>query len=229
LLGRVPVLGSAAVTGPGRAYARSVAVAAIIFALACPALARAELYSWVDEEGVIHLTNVRPDGPGPYKPYEADDAEGFGGQKPLVLLEPSGEKRVLYAVDVTRYDALIKEAADHYQLPFAFIKAVMKVESNFNPRAQSHADAKGLMQMIDATAMDMNVNDPWDPRQSVFGGTRYLRVLANMFDGNMALTAAAYNAGPERVLKTKTVPNIRETQQYVRRVLTMYRHYRRTE
>ena len=105
----------------------------------------------------------------------------------------------------------------------------MKVESNFNPRALSPKAAKGLMQLIDATAADMNVTDPYDPRQCVFGGARYLRVLANMFDGNMALVAAAYNAGPHRVNPTKSIPNIRETQQYVRRVLTMYRHYRRTE
>lgn len=205
------------------------AALAAAIALAPASEAHADLYSWVDAEGVIHLTNVLPEGPGPYRPYDADDAEGFGGQKPLVLLEPSGEERVLYPVDVTRFDGLIREAAEHYRLPFAFIKAVMKVESNFNPNALSHKAAKGLMQMIDATAADMNVDDPFDPRQAVFGGARYLRILANMFDGNMALTAAAYNAGPDRVSRIKAVPNIRETQQYVRRVLTMYRHYRRTE
>lgn len=212
----------------GSAARRALGVAlTLTFALGSRA-AHAELYSWVDEEGVIHLTNVPPRG-GQYRPYDGDDAEGFGGDKPLVLTAPTGGDRVLYPVDVTRYDDLIREAAEHYRLPFAFIKAVVKVESNFNPRAQSPKAAKGLMQLIDGTAGDMNVTDSFDPRQNVFGGARYLRLLANMFDGNMALTAAAYNAGPDRVLRKKTIPNIEETQQYVRRVLTMYRHYRRTE
>jgi soluble lytic murein transglycosylase-like protein len=209
---------------------RLVVIATALLALVLPARAlRADLYSWVDEDGVIHLTNVAEKVPASYKPYAGDDAEGFGGQKPLVTLMPGGEQRVFYPVDVKTYDAIIREAAEHYRLPFAFIKAVAKVESNFNPRAVSVKDAKGLMQMIDATANDMSVSDPFDAKQSIFGGARYLRILANMFDGNMALTAAAYNAGPDRVQKLKAIPNIPETQRYVRRVLTMYRHYRRTE
>jgi hypothetical protein len=211
--------------------ARRLSACAVALALVTlPASAlRAELYSWVDEDGVIHLTNIPPKGPGPYKPYTGDESEGFGGQKPLVLAMPTGEERVFYPVDVKDYDHVIREAAEHYRLPFAFIKAVAKVESNFNPRAISPKEAKGLMQLIDATASDMSVSDPFDPRQSIFGGARYLRILANMFEGNMALTAAAYNAGPDRVLKKRSIPNIAETQRYVRRVLTMYRHYRRTE
>lgn len=208
---------------------RRLPVLAIALALALPARAsRAELYSWVDDEGVIHLTNIAEKVPADFKAVEGDDAEGYGGQKPLVTILPGGEERVFYPVDVKRYDDLIREAAEHYRLPFAFIKAVAKVESNFNPRAISSKEAKGIMQLIDSTASDMSVTDPYDPRQNIFGGARYLRILANMFDGNMALTAAAYNAGPDRVKRTKSIPNIAETQKYVRRVLTMYRHYRRT-
>lgn len=195
-----------------------------LFALG-PSSALAELYSWVDDEGVIHLTNVPPN--ANYTPYVGEDAEGFGGEKPLVIIAPGGEKRVLYKVDVSRFDHILREAAEFYRLPFAFLKAVAKVESNFNPRARSHADAKGLMQLIDSTARDMDVEDPFDPRQNIFGGARYLRILANMFEGNMALTAAAYNSGPDRVRRLGRVPKIRETQRYVRRVLQMYRHYRR--
>ncbi len=192
--------------------------------------ARAELYSWVDDDGVIHLTNVTPN--ANYQRYDPSggtghEAEGFGGEKPLVIIVPSGEERVVYPVQVTTYDDIFREAAEHYRLPFAFLKAVAKVESNFDPDAVSHADAKGLMQMIDGTAAMMNVADPFDPRQSIFGGARYLRILANEFDGNMALVAAAYNAGPERVRRLGRIPKIRETQRYVRRVLQMYRHYRK--
>ena len=192
-----------------------------------PTSAWAELYSYVDEEGVIHLTNIKKG--SQYKPYAAEDAEDYGGVKPIVMRYRETEERVLYPVNVTTYDDAIREAAAHYNLPFAFVKAVAKVESNFNPRAISHKNAKGLMQLIDETAADMNVADPFDPKQNIFGGTRYLRILANKFGGNMALTAAAYNAGPERVSRSGRVPDIRETQRYVRRVLQMYRHYKRSE
>lgn len=202
----------------------SAALAALI--LLAPTLAVAELYSWVDGEGVIHLTNVRPN--ANYRPH-LEESEGFGGAEPLVLQVAEGKKRVLYKVNVGRYDSLFREAGAFYRLPFAFLKAVAKVESNFNSKAVSHADAKGLMQMIDSTAAAMDVEDPFDPRQSIFGGARYLRTLANQFDGNMALTAAAYNSGPARVKRLGRIPKIRETQRYVRRVLQMYRHYLRAE
>jgi soluble lytic murein transglycosylase-like protein len=85
------------------------------------------------------------------------------------------------------------------------------------------------MQLIDPTARRMKVEDPFDPRQNIFGGARYLRLLANQFDGDLVRTTAAYNAGPERVRRAGGIPNIRETRRYVRRVLEMYRHYRLQE
>lgn len=223
----------------GRKQKRGPSVLALVLVCSLPSVAKAELYSWVDDEGVIHLTNIREKAKdGPFKRYGAADSaktgqireeeEGFGGAEVVVRTLPNGGERVFYPVDVKAFDDIIREAAEHYNLPFEFVKAVAKVESNFNPRAISPKDAKGLMQLIDATAADMSVTNPFDPRENIYGGARYLRILANMFDGNMALTAAAYNAGPDRVLKVKRIPNIRETQRYVRRVLTMYRHYRRT-
>ncbi len=189
-----------------------------------PGAASAQLYSWVDDDGVLHLTNVRPN--ANYRPFEAEEEEGFGGQKPVVIEIPGGKKRVLYPVNVGEYDHIFRRAAKHYRLPFAFLKAVAKVESNFNPQAVSPAQAKGMMQLIDSTAADMRVDDPFDPEQNIFGGARYLRILANQFDGNLPLVVAAYNAGPHRVKRLGRIPNIRETQRYVRRVMQMYRHYR---
>jgi hypothetical protein len=196
--------------------------------------AKADVYSYVDEQGVLHLTNVPTDARFErYQPTDPAEQEGFGGQRPVVV-HVEGERdrsdrreRVLYPVDVSRFDELIREAAAHYRLPFAFIKAVVKVESNFDPRAVSPADAKGLMQLIDGTAASMSVEDPFDPRQSVFGGARYLRILANRFEGDLVLTTAAYNAGPELVARLGRIPRIAETQRYVQRVLKMYRYYRR--
>ncbi|MGF1509577.1 MAG: lytic transglycosylase domain-containing protein [Myxococcota bacterium] len=181
--------------------------------------AKAELYSYVDDTGRLHLTTVASPRKAP-----AADPEGFGGQPPIVI-EVQGTPTLAYAVDVTRYDDILERAARHYRLPFAFLKAVAKVESNFNPRAVSSAEAKGLMQLIDETASSLEVEDVFDPEQNVFGGARYLRILANRFDGDLKLVAAAYNAGPERVERLGRVPNIRETRRYVQRVLQMYRYY----
>ena len=203
---------------PKRVWALAGALAIVPLAVTA---ARADYYSWVDSEGVLHLTNVSRRA----ERATARDREGFGGEPPIVL-KVQGEERTLHAVNVSRFDGLIRRAAGHYRLPFAFIKAVMKVESNFNPRARSKADAKGLMQIMDGTARMLNVKDPYDPEQSVFGGARYLRMLANRFEGDLVLTAAAYNAGPRRVAKAGGIPAIRETRRYVARVQKMYRYYR---
>lgn len=200
-----------------------LAGAAVLLGLAGPA--RAELYTWVDADGVLHFAEVDGTKDPSYQQYTDSDIEGFGGEAPVVQVLSDGSRRTLYRADTSRYDDILRRAAEHYRLPMTFLKAVAKVESNFNPRAVSSANAKGLMQIIDATARLLNVQDPFDPEQSIFGGARYLRTLANMFDGDLALTAAAYNAGPERVKKAGRVPKIPETMRYVERVLEMYRFY----
>lgn len=185
--------------------------------------AQADVYSWVDGEGVIHLTNLA----APPASESAAPAESqFGGQAPLVRVMPGGARQVLHPVDVVTYDPVFHRAAAHYRLPVALLKAVAKVESNFNPRAVSSASAKGLMQLMDATAERLAVADPFDPEQSIFGGARYLRMLSNQFRGNLSLILAAYNAGPHRVRRYQGVPPFNETRRYVRRVLAMYRYYR---
>ncbi|MFO0724687.1 MAG: lytic transglycosylase domain-containing protein [Myxococcota bacterium] len=202
---------------------------ALALSLATPWVARADVYSWVDDAGTIHFSDVKKgESNAPkFTVYRGDDVDGFGGQPPLVLEMAGGVVRTLYAVDVDRYDAIFDRAAAHYRLPSAFLKAIAKVESNFNPRAVSNKAAKGLMQLIDETARRLSVEDPFDPEQSIFGGARYLRILANQFEGDMALTAAAYNAGPEAVKKAGGIPRFDETQRYVERVLTMMQHYQK--
>lgn len=197
----------------------------IALGAAVPAEAAAEYYSWVGDDGVLHFTNVKSDPSQTiYKLVEGDGGDGYGGRALVGTIE--GKPRALFPVDVTRFDQIFRRAAEHYNLPFEFLKAVAKVESNFNPKARSRADAKGLMQLMDATAAAMKVDDSFDPEQNIFGGTRYLRVLANMFDGDLTLTAAAYNAGPHRVKKAQGVPAIDETRRYVARVKKVYAHYR---
>jgi soluble lytic murein transglycosylase-like protein len=118
----------------------------------------------------------------------------------------------------TRFDALIEAAARRYELPAALIKAVIQVESNFNPMAVSVAGAKGLMQLMDVTAASLGVKDSFDPVQNIEGGAAYLRRLLDRY-GQVPLALAAYNAGPGTVDRYGGIPPYAETQAYVRRVL----------
>ena len=126
------------------------------------------------------------------------------------------------------YDAYIKEASELYGIPEAFIRAVIKVESNFNPNAVSRVGAMGLMQLMPATAEHMKVTDPFDPRQNILGGTRYLRRLSDKYDGDINLILSGYNAGPGNVAKVGGIP-FEDTQKYVRNVYYWYKKYRSEE
>jgi soluble lytic murein transglycosylase-like protein len=122
------------------------------------------------------------------------------------------------------------KAAERYRIPTALVRAIMHTESNFNSNALSPKGASGLMQLMPATASEMYVKDIFDTRDNIEGGVRYLRVLANLFNGDMVKMVAAYNAGPEAVRKYGgKVPPYPETQAYVRKVLQLYTHYKERE
>ena len=116
-------------------------------------------------------------------------------------------------------DAIFHEAALQYDLPVEFLMAVARAESNFRPGAVSPAGAQGIMQLMPNTARHLGVTDPFDPRQSIFGGARYLRENLNRFDGDLELTLAAYNAGWPTVQRHGGIPPFRETQNYVARIM----------
>jgi soluble lytic murein transglycosylase-like protein len=116
----------------------------------------------------------------------------------------------------------VQRAALFYQLPPALLWAVIKVESNFRHRAVSRAGARGLMQLMPATASSMGLRDALDPEQNILCGAYYLRRLANRYAGDLYFTLAAYNAGPVAVERHRGVPPFRETESYVRQVLTYY-------
>jgi soluble lytic murein transglycosylase-like protein len=118
------------------------------------------------------------------------------------------------------------EAAALYHLPATYLCAVAQVESRFDPNVVSIDGAAGVMQLMPFTARKMGVTNPFDPRQSVLGGARFLRILANQWKGDLELTTAAYNAGSGAVTKYGGVPPYEETERYVRRVLRLYRAYR---
>ncbi len=116
------------------------------------------------------------------------------------------------------YDDIISEAADAYSVDPDLIRAVVRAESAFNPMVVSPAGAQGLMQLMPALAEEMGVTDPFDPRQNIMAGAKYLRWLLDLNRGNIPLTLAGYNAGPTIVSKYKRVPPFKETQRYVKKI-----------
>lgn len=171
--------------------------------------AYADIYKYEDDEGVLHLTNMPSDPNARY----------------VVVMR---EKRILFQpnLDVNKYDDLISKAADKFKLDSALIKAIIKAESNFNHKAVSPVGAQGLMQLMPKTASYLNVDDSFHPEKNIEGGARYLSYLLKTYRGNLPLALAAYNAGEKAVAKyNHNIPPYKETQNYVRRVLSFYESY----
>lgn len=180
-----------------------------------------EIYSYVDADGVVNFSNAPSDGRYRRVTRTSDVA---GVYRPAPRATPAGAAA---ARGTPGYEQHIRTAAEKYRVPVELLRAVMAVESNYNARAVSEKGAVGLMQLMPHTAEDMYVGDIWDPAQNIDGGARYLRLLANQYQGDVVKTLAAYNAGPEAVRRAGgAVPNIPETREYVRRVLALYRDYR---
>jgi len=173
--------------------------------------AYADIYKYVDEDGVLHLTNV-PSVPN---------------AKYVLILK---EKRVHFKsdIDINKYDHIIAKAAKKYKVDEALIKAIIKAESNFNHEAVSPVGAQGLMQLMPATAYALQVEDVFQPENNIEGGVRYLRYLLNTYRGDLRLALAAYNAGETAVAKySNNVPPFRETRNYINRVMSYYDEFRK--
>jgi soluble lytic murein transglycosylase-like protein len=200
---------------------RSGAVIAAIIAL--PLTAAADIYQYVDADGVVHFTTVKPGAPSA-KLYLKSEPKPTGGAVRAGVTPNAPQDR---SVDrFTRFDEHIRQAAGLYQIPEALIRAVIKVVSDYDPRAISYAGARGLMQLMPETAERLGVKDINDPRENIFGGVRYLRVLANMFNGDLDFTVAAYNAGENAVIQHGGIPPYAQTRDYVVKVNKFYRRYR---
>lgn len=137
---------------------------------------------------------------------------------PVVGPEPASPPAGAPESRLEPFEGMIRDAAAEHGVDPALIKALIMSESSGRPAVESNRSAKGLMQLMDSTAADMGVQDIWDPRQNILGGTKYLRMLMDRFDGNLRLALASYNAGPATVERYGGIPPYRETRDYVERV-----------
>jgi len=188
-----------------------------IFLSANPSLAG--IYRYVDENGVIHFTNCPRD--PQFQLYIRESKEDVGIESPAQTSTPS-----FSSADSRNFDSFITEFAKKYEVDFALIKAIIRAESGFNPYAISRKGAKGLMQLMPETALRMKVSNIFSPKDNIEGGVRYFKYLLSLFDNDLRLSLAAYNAGENVVSQLGTIPPYRETVDYVRRVLNFYRSYK---
>lgn len=178
----------------------------LILALGSPAAA--DIYMYIDSQGVMHFTNVPT----------SSDYQIYIKERP---------KRQGTRLDANRFDRYIDEAAGLHGVDFPLIKAVIRAESAFNPKAVSKKGALGLMQIMPQNLKAFRVHDPFDPWQNIMGGARYLKALILRFNGQVPLALAAYNAGPRAVDTHRGIPPIPETEEYVRRVMKYFYLYKK--
>jgi len=186
-------------------------------------IAHADIYRHVDAEGVVQFTNVPPD--SRYKVYLKEKRK-----KPDPITQTLASELRYYDDEArSRYARHIYDAARLTKLEPALIHAVISAESGYNPLARSRKGAAGLMQLMPDTAKRYGVKNRLDPAQNIHGGARYLRDLVRMFNNDVQLAVAAYNAGENAVVRHgNRIPPYSETMTYVPRVMSYYKKYRTT-
>jgi soluble lytic murein transglycosylase len=190
-----------------QSFVALLGLALLAASIAGAAWARGPIYTFTDEDGVTHFTNVPRD--RRYRPLDPSDVGRF---------------RIQRVPRHWRYDGLIGLTAREHRLQPALVKAVIAAESNFDPDAVSRQGAQGLMQLMPETAAALGVADPLQPWENVRAGTRYLRLMIDRY-GDLERALAAYNAGPTVVDRYGGIPPYTETRDYVQRVLAYYRRY----
>ena len=195
----------------------AIVASAIMLFLLGISPASADIYRYVDANGVVHFTNAPQYTSVPNKKswnfYRKEVRPGSVGSDGML---------------VHSYRDIIRQNARAYRLEEALVKAVIKAESNYNPQSLSSKGAQGLMQLIPSTARLVNVADPFDPAENIRGGSNYLRLMLDQFNGNLDLALAAYNAGPNAVQRHGGIPPYEETRNYVQRVRRYLEQYRRS-
>ena len=219
-------------------------LALAVAALVCSP-AGADIYKYQAEDGSVLVTTekrkglklleVISDSPSSSRPTKRPAVRKAGRRHVPAARKLDGPAAKTGGDDVdeslpreARYDAIIRDASRTYRIPVAFIKGVIRVESNYHPHVVSHAGAMGLMQLMPATARYLGVSDPFDPKQNIFGGTKLLRMLTNKYNGDINLLLSAYNAGEGAVARYDGIP-YNQTREYVRKVYRFYKLYQREE
>ncbi|OGP33854.1 MAG: hypothetical protein A2X88_01920 [Deltaproteobacteria bacterium GWC2_65_14] len=182
----------------------------IISCLVCPSILLADIYRYVDKDGVVHFTNTQCDA----------ECELYLREAP-----PETARAGRGGVSQAWMEEYVERFSRAHKLSPALVKAIIKAESNGERFAVSPKGAQGMMQLMPFTSKRMKVSDPFDPVENIEGGVKYIKELMGTFRGNLVHTVAAYNAGPEAVRKYGGVPPYKETRQYVKRVLDFYRQY----
>jgi soluble lytic murein transglycosylase len=181
---------------------------ALFFSLVVALPVQADIYRYIDKNGVMHFTNTPTSSNQNYRI--------FVKEKTRVTRWYSSEK----------YDELISDASERTGVAFPLLKAIIKAESDFDPYAVSKKGATGLMQIMPQNFKPLGIEDPFDPWQNINAGARYFKQMYDRFKGKLALSLAAYNAGPTAVDRYKTIPPYEETEEYVRRVMKYYYNYK---
>ena len=179
----------------------------LFYLLLLPMVASGDIYRYVNEDGVVVFT----------------DYPAHSGYK--IHVREKGSFRLSSVSGYYPYRDVVLEACTIYRMDEALIRAVVEVESDYNQYAISSAGARGLMQLMPETALQLGVRNVWDPRQNIHAGTAYLKRCIRQFSGNMELALAAYNAGPNAVIQYGQVPPYPQTVNYVRKVMRLYRDY----
>lgn len=188
-----------------KTLARGLAILLVVVGWACQAWP--DIYSFEDEQGVVHFTNVPVD--GRYRFKEKETLRKF--------------KVFIYESNERQFDPVIRKVAGEQGLDPDLLRSLVSVESNFDPVAISPKGAMGLTQLMPETARSLGVDNVFHPEQNLGAGAKYLRTLLDKYDGDLTLALAAYNAGEKAVETYQGIPPYPETEMYVREVLRRYR------
>ncbi len=181
----------------------------MVTAMASSSPVWADIYMYVDRQGVVHFTNAPTASENDYHVYVK-------------------EKKIYHTqfYSAKNFESFIRQASDLYGISYPLLKAIIKAESDFNPQAVSKKGAMGLMQIMPENIKALNISNPFDPLENILGGARYFRKMLDRFDGQLPLSLAAYNAGPTAVERyNNQIPPYRETEDYIERVLKFYSSY----
>lgn len=191
-------------------YIRPLIVLCLLSAAIIPLRpASADIYMYIDKDGVIHFTNTPTVSDTDYRLYVKELPKALA---------------TYYSPD--RYDRMINQASQKFGVAAPLLKAIIKAESDFDRYAVSKKGARGLMQIMPENYKSLNISNPFDPWENIMGGAKYFRRMLDRFDGKLALSLAAYNAGPTAVERYQNIPPYKETETYVERVLHYYYSYK---